>query len=321
MHWVDVAVLALLALLVRIPAYVADKALTFDDGVFANSAIAMRDGGLPFRDVFSSQGPAVPAPGRPRRPGGAADPGLTAGAGGGVGHGRGRGDLLDRPAPDRSAGGAAGRRPARGVGRPRLGDGAARRRRAGTGVRRADDGTDAAPPRCSHPLEGGSPRCDPRRRALDQVARGADHRAGRAGPAGTGGVRCPPAAPGHHRPAPWRGRCRRRPRGVPGGHVAARVRRRLGPVRGLPDRRGGRAGHPRDRRQAGVHPLGPGPRAAPGRGGRTRVRRDPLATDGLGSCGRGRRRRVLGRCTPMGCRRHPRTGRRRDASWPCRGSW
>lgn len=56
-RWVDVAGLALLALVLRVPAYLADKGLTFDDGVFANSAIAMRDGGLPFRDVFSSQGP------------------------------------------------------------------------------------------------------------------------------------------------------------------------------------------------------------------------------------------------------------------------
>ena len=49
--------LALLALVVRIPAYLAQRALTFDDAVFANSALAMRDGGIPFRDVFSSQGP------------------------------------------------------------------------------------------------------------------------------------------------------------------------------------------------------------------------------------------------------------------------
>jgi hypothetical protein len=55
--WIDVAALALLALVVRIPAYLADRGLSFDDGVFANSAIAMRDGGMPFRDVFSSQGP------------------------------------------------------------------------------------------------------------------------------------------------------------------------------------------------------------------------------------------------------------------------
>ena len=33
------------------------RSLVFDDGVFASSALAMRDGELPFRDVFSSQGP------------------------------------------------------------------------------------------------------------------------------------------------------------------------------------------------------------------------------------------------------------------------
>ncbi len=55
--WYDVVGLLLLALVVRLPAYFASKALTFDDGVFANSAVAMRDGDLPFRDVFSSQGP------------------------------------------------------------------------------------------------------------------------------------------------------------------------------------------------------------------------------------------------------------------------
>lgn len=56
-RWTDLVGLAVLALVVRLPAYVAGKALTFDDGVFANSAVAMRDGGVPFRDVFSSQGP------------------------------------------------------------------------------------------------------------------------------------------------------------------------------------------------------------------------------------------------------------------------
>lgn len=56
-RWVDVLALTLLALVVRLPSYVADRALTFDDAVFANSALAMRDGGVPFRDVFSSQGP------------------------------------------------------------------------------------------------------------------------------------------------------------------------------------------------------------------------------------------------------------------------
>lgn len=56
-RWYDVVGLVALALVVRLPSYFATKALSFDDGVFANSAVAMRDGDLPFRDVFSSQGP------------------------------------------------------------------------------------------------------------------------------------------------------------------------------------------------------------------------------------------------------------------------
>ncbi len=56
-RWYDLVGLMALALIVRLPAYFATKALSFDDGVFANSAVAMRDGDLPFRDVFSSQGP------------------------------------------------------------------------------------------------------------------------------------------------------------------------------------------------------------------------------------------------------------------------
>ncbi len=54
---VDSAALVALALAVRLPAYLAEKDLSFDDGVFANSVVAMREGGVPFRDVFSSQGP------------------------------------------------------------------------------------------------------------------------------------------------------------------------------------------------------------------------------------------------------------------------
>lgn len=49
--------LALLALVVRLPALFASRHLTFDDGVFGASAVAMRHGGVPFREVFSSQGP------------------------------------------------------------------------------------------------------------------------------------------------------------------------------------------------------------------------------------------------------------------------
>ena len=42
---------------IRIPAFLAVRHLSFDDGVYGASAVAMRAGGLPFRDVFSSQGP------------------------------------------------------------------------------------------------------------------------------------------------------------------------------------------------------------------------------------------------------------------------
>ena len=41
----------------RLPAFLASTHLTFDDGVFGASAVAMRAGGQPYRDVFSSQGP------------------------------------------------------------------------------------------------------------------------------------------------------------------------------------------------------------------------------------------------------------------------
>lgn len=54
---VDLVVLGAATLLLRLPAFFATKHLTFDDGVFAASALAMRDGDVPFRDVFSSQGP------------------------------------------------------------------------------------------------------------------------------------------------------------------------------------------------------------------------------------------------------------------------
>ena len=56
-HWrIDALVLAV-AVVLRLPAFFADTSLVFDDGVFASSALAMRNGALPFRDVFSSQGP------------------------------------------------------------------------------------------------------------------------------------------------------------------------------------------------------------------------------------------------------------------------
>ena len=53
----DLTVLVVVALAARLPAFVAERHLTFDDGVYGASAVAMRAGGQPFRDVFSSQGP------------------------------------------------------------------------------------------------------------------------------------------------------------------------------------------------------------------------------------------------------------------------
>lgn len=54
----DLLVLGAVTLMLRIPAFLATAHLTFDDGVFGASAVAMRQGAVPFRDVFSSQGPA-----------------------------------------------------------------------------------------------------------------------------------------------------------------------------------------------------------------------------------------------------------------------
>ncbi|OWY59025.1 hypothetical protein B7486_76800, partial [cyanobacterium TDX16] len=56
-RWVEPALLVLATVILRIPALLAERHLTFDDGVFGASAVAMREGDLPFRDVFSSQGP------------------------------------------------------------------------------------------------------------------------------------------------------------------------------------------------------------------------------------------------------------------------
>lgn len=54
---IDLTGLLLLTVGLRIPALLADRHLTFDDGVYGASALAMRAGGEPFREVFSSQGP------------------------------------------------------------------------------------------------------------------------------------------------------------------------------------------------------------------------------------------------------------------------
>jgi uncharacterized membrane protein (UPF0136 family) len=54
---IDAVWLGALAVVVRLPAYFASAHLHFDDGVYGVSALAMRDGARPFRDVFSPQGP------------------------------------------------------------------------------------------------------------------------------------------------------------------------------------------------------------------------------------------------------------------------
>lgn len=56
-RWLDVIVLAVGAILLRIPALLAPTNLGYDDGGYGLAAIAMREGYDPFRDVFSSQGP------------------------------------------------------------------------------------------------------------------------------------------------------------------------------------------------------------------------------------------------------------------------
>ena len=53
----DAWILASVAVVIRLPALFATRSLVFDDGVFGSSALSMRAGNLPFRDIFSSQGP------------------------------------------------------------------------------------------------------------------------------------------------------------------------------------------------------------------------------------------------------------------------
>ncbi len=53
----DLLGLALLAILLRLPAFFSSAPIGFDDGVYGLSANSMRSGYAPFRSVFSSQGP------------------------------------------------------------------------------------------------------------------------------------------------------------------------------------------------------------------------------------------------------------------------
>jgi hypothetical protein len=55
--WPDATLLALGALLVRIPSMFAPTQLGYDDGGYGLAAVAMRQGYEPFRDIFSPQGP------------------------------------------------------------------------------------------------------------------------------------------------------------------------------------------------------------------------------------------------------------------------
>jgi Dolichyl-phosphate-mannose-protein mannosyltransferase len=53
----DALLLAVGALVLRLPALLASRHLTFDDGQYGTVVLGLRDGDLPFRDLFSSQGP------------------------------------------------------------------------------------------------------------------------------------------------------------------------------------------------------------------------------------------------------------------------
>src|SRR5262245_50743430 len=53
----DLVWLSLAAVVIRLPAVLSSRHLSFDDGVYGATAVAMRHGARPYRDVFSSQGP------------------------------------------------------------------------------------------------------------------------------------------------------------------------------------------------------------------------------------------------------------------------
>jgi 4-amino-4-deoxy-L-arabinose transferase-like glycosyltransferase len=53
----DLLWLSLAAVVIRLPAVLSSRHLSFDDGVYGATAVAMRHGSRPYADVFSSQGP------------------------------------------------------------------------------------------------------------------------------------------------------------------------------------------------------------------------------------------------------------------------
>lgn len=56
-RWRDLPALTLIAVALRLPAVLSSRHLSFDDGVYGATAVALRQGARPYRDVFSSQGP------------------------------------------------------------------------------------------------------------------------------------------------------------------------------------------------------------------------------------------------------------------------
>jgi hypothetical protein len=57
---VDAAVLGVVALLLRLPALLSSRDLSYDDGFFGLVAVEMRHGSLPYRDFFMPQSPLHP---------------------------------------------------------------------------------------------------------------------------------------------------------------------------------------------------------------------------------------------------------------------
>lgn len=57
-RWLDVGPVVLVTVALRLPVVVARAPVNIDDSVYLASVGAMRAGGAPFRDVYSSQGPA-----------------------------------------------------------------------------------------------------------------------------------------------------------------------------------------------------------------------------------------------------------------------
>src|SRR5262245_20972480 len=55
--WLTVGALALLTIVLRLPAFLSSRHLVYDDGVYGVSVLDMRHGLAPYRGVFSAQGP------------------------------------------------------------------------------------------------------------------------------------------------------------------------------------------------------------------------------------------------------------------------